>query len=81
MTGTRLSSQSQPSLLNYLLMIYWPAWTLHSRCVEQTVKKVSEASKMVAGVEKRDGWIRAADASRRELPVMETKKDYMKLFN
>ena len=58
-----------------------PAWPCHGQCVERTVKKVSEASKMVVGQEKRDGWIRAADSSRKKLPKLETKKDYLKLFN
>ena len=45
------------------------------------MKKVTEASKMVAGREKRDGWIRAADSSRSEIPVMESKKDFLKLLD
>ena len=58
-----------------------PAWPCHGQCVERTVKKVSEASKMVVGQEKNDGWIRGADSSRKNLPKMKTKKDYLKLFN
>ena len=52
-----------------------PAWPCHGQSIERTVKKVSEASLQVAGFEKRDGWIRAADDSRKSLPRMETKKD------
>ena len=58
-----------------------PDWTCHSQAVERTVKKVSDASKMVSGREKRDGWIRAADTSRLELPVMESKQDFLKLLS
>ena len=34
----------------------------------------------MAGFAKRDGWIRAADDSRKKLPKLETKKDYKLLI-
>ena len=52
----------------------------HGHFVERSVKKVSEGSLQVAGFEKRDGWIRAADDSRKKLPRMETKKYYKLLL-
>ena len=57
-----------------------PAWPCHGQSIERTVKKVSEASSQVAGFDMRDGWIRAADASRRKLPKMDSKKDYKTLL-
>lgn len=57
-----------------------PDWPCHGQSVERTVKKTSEASLQVAGAEKRDGWIRGADDSRKRLPKMETKKDYKSLL-
>ena len=75
----QLSSEEVLACLDTPLRV--PDWTCHSQACERTVKKVSEASKMVAGREKRDGWIRMADASRKEIPVMESKKDFMKLLN
>ena len=57
-----------------------PAWPCHGQSIERTVKKVSEASLHVAGFEKRDGWIRAADESRKKLPKMESKKDFLSML-
>ena len=71
---TNLSSEELLACLDTPLVV--PDWTCHTQAVERTVKKVTEASKMVAGREKRDGWIRAADSSRSELPVMVSKKDF-----
>ena len=57
-----------------------PDWPCNGQGIERTVKKVSEASSKVAGFEKRDGWIRAGDNSRKRLPKMESKKDYKSLL-
>ena len=75
---THMSSEELLACLDSPLKV--PDWTCHTQPVERTVKKVTEACKMVAGREKRDGWIRTADASRRELPVMESKQDFMRLL-
>ena len=69
---THMSSEELLACLDSPLKV--PDWTCHTQPVERTV------SKMVAGREKRDGWIRTADASRRELPVMESKQDFMRLL-
>ena len=76
---THLTSEELLACLDTPLKV--PDWTCHTQAVERTIKKVTEASKMVAGREKRDGWIRAADASRKELPLMESKQDFMKLLD
>ena len=57
-----------------------PAWPCHGQSIERTLKKVNEASLQVAGFEMRDGWIRAADDSRKRQRWMETKKDYKLLL-
>ena len=56
---THLSSEELLALLDGPLEV--PDWTCHTQAVERTVKKVTEASKMVVGREKRDGWIRTAE--------------------
>ena len=57
-----------------------PDWPCHGQAIERTVKKTSKASAQVAGFTKRDGWIRAAEDSRKNLPKLETKKDYKSLL-
>ena len=48
----------------------------HTQAVERTVKLVSEASTKVCGLEKRDGYIRTQIASRKLLPVFNTKRQF-----
>ena len=56
-----------------------PAWSVHAQAVERTVKKTTEASISVFGFERRDGFIRAADAHRDIMPQSDSKKDLIKL--
>lgn len=48
----------------------------HTQVVEQIVKEVTEASKRVCGLIKRDGFIRASLEDRKELPTFKTKSQY-----
>ena len=57
------------------------SWQCHSQSMERAIRKVSEASLMVVGENKREGWIRCAEASRKVLKKPNTKADYMPLFD
>ena len=61
-----LSSEDIEACLDVLLNVSF--WPFHGQAIKRTMKKVSEVSKAVVGQEKRDGFIRAAGASRNELP-------------
>ena len=56
-------------------------WRCHSQSMERAVKKVSEANLMVVGEEKREGWVRCADVSRKAMKKPNSKADYMPLFD
>jgi hypothetical protein len=53
-----------------------PYFCLHTQSVERCVKQTTQASKTVYGYKKRDQYIRASAAHRKELPVFNTKKHY-----
>ena len=56
-------------------------WHCHAQSMERAVKKVSDSCRLVVGREKRGGWIRFAEESRRILKNPDTKADYEPLFN
>lgn len=56
-------------------------WQCHSQSMERAIRKVSEASLKVIGEEKREGWIRCADASRNVVKKPNSKVDFMPLFD
>lgn len=53
----------------------------HTQAVERCIKLVTESSVAVCGGEARDGFIRARIASRKNLPIFETKTQYLKVLN
>ena len=55
-------------------------WQCHSQSMDRAIRKVSEASLMVVGEQKREGWVRCADASRKALKKPNSKADYMSLL-
>ena len=55
-------------------------WQCHAQSMERAVKKVSDSCRLVVGREKREGWIRCAEESRRILRNPDTKADYEALF-
>jgi hypothetical protein len=79
LTGS-LSSEQVVGLLDTPLVVP-DTWQCHSQSMERAVRKVSEASLMVVGEKKREGWIRCAEASRKILKKPNTKADYMALFD
>lgn len=48
----------------------------HTQAVERHIKLVTEASEMVCGKEKRDGFIRARLESRMKMPKLDTKRQH-----
>ena len=59
----------------------FPSFPNHNQAVERQIKIVTDASKHVVGDESRDGLIRACLMSRKQLPHVESKKDFMNLLN
>ena len=53
----------------------------HAQSMERAIKKVSDSCRLVVGREKREGWIRCDEESRRILKNPDTKADYVALFN
>ena len=53
-----------------------PYFCLHTQSIERCVKETTRAAKTVYGYEKRDQFIRASAAHRKDLPVFNTKKHY-----
>lgn len=75
-----MSSQEVVACLDSPLLV--PAtWQCHSQSMERAIRKVSEASLMVVGEEKREGWIRCAEESRKVLKKPDSKVDYKSLFD
>lgn len=57
-----------------------PPYSLHTQSCERAVKLVTEASESVCGWAKRDGFIRTQLRNREVLPVLNTKKNFLKVF-
>lgn len=49
----------------------------HTQTVERMVREVTKASASVCGMKRRDGFIRARLLSRKNMPVFNTKQDYV----
>ena len=49
----------------------------HTQAVERTVKLVTEASQSVCGHKNRDGYIRTTLENRKQLPKIESKRDFI----
>ena len=76
----KLTTEQVVACLNMSLSV--PAtWQCHAQSMERAVRKVSEASLMVVGEKKREGWIRCAEESRKVIKKPNTKADYMPLFD
>lgn len=56
-----------------------PKWPCHGQSIERCVKQVTEASDKVYTHEKRDGFIRAQEASRTMMSRNESKQDLMNI--
>uniref|UniRef100_UPI00358F4A34 uncharacterized protein n=1 Tax=Myxine glutinosa TaxID=7769 RepID=UPI00358F4A34 len=56
-----------------------PQWPSHTQSIERCVKQVTEAAGRVNTHEKREGYIRGQEASRRLMSENESKQDLMKL--
>ena len=56
-----------------------PPWPCHTQSIERCVKQVTEAAGKVYTQEKREGYIRGQEASRRLMAKIESKQDLMKL--
>ena len=54
-------------------------WPYHAQGIERCVKQVTEAASKVYSDEKREGFIRGQEASRRLMSKNESKQDLMKL--
>ena len=52
----------------------------HTQAIERAVKEVTAASAAVFGEERRDGWIRSRAENREIMPIVNTKKDLLKLL-
>jgi len=57
-----------------------PAWPCHGQSIERIVKQVTEAAGKVYTAEKREGYIRGQEASRRLMSKNESKQDLTKLI-
>ena len=57
-----------------------PQWPCHSQSIERCVKQVTEAAGKVFTHEKRDGYIRAQEASRKLMASNQSKQDLKKLI-
>lgn len=53
----------------------------HTQAVERAVKLVTEASMKVCGYSHRDGYIKSGLMSKKNLPDIETKRNYGTYFN
>ena len=62
--------------LDELLEWQVPQYPAHTQCVERFIKSVTEASKLVIGGERQDGYIHSTTFSRRENGKFNSKKDY-----
>ena len=51
----------------------------HTQALERHIKLVTEASAVVVGVKKRDGFIRTTLQSRKQMPKFETKSQFKSL--
>lgn len=63
-------------LLDHNFGTYLAKIPVHTQAVERCVKLVSEASKVVCGEVRRDGWIANTIASRNIMPQFNTKTDF-----
>ena len=54
-----------------------PKFPCHTQAVERCIKLVTDASLAVCGEHKRDGYIRSIIESRKEIPLFNTKKDFL----
>ena len=52
----------------------------HTQVIERAVKEVTAASAAVYGEERRDGWIRSRAENREIMPILNTKKDLLRLL-
>ena len=57
-----------------------PQWPCHAQSIERCVKQLTEAASKVYTHEKREGYIRGQEASRRLMSKNESKQDLMKLL-
>lgn len=57
-----------------------PQWPCHGQSIERCVKQVTEAAGRVYSHEKREGYIRGQEASRRLMSKNESKQDLLKLI-
>src|SRR6218665_1855065 len=53
---------------------------LHTQSCERAVKLVTQAAESVCGWAKRDGFIRTQLRNREVMPVLKSKKDFIKAF-
>jgi hypothetical protein len=53
----------------------------HTQAIERAVKEVTAASEAVYGEERRDGWIRSRAENREIMPMLNTKKDLLRLLS
>ena len=58
-----------------------PDWPCHGQSIERRVKQVTEAASKVFSHEKRDGYIRGQELSRRIMSQNQSKKDLINLTN
>ena len=58
-----------------------PDWPCHGQSIERRVKQVTEAASKVFSHEKRDGYIRGQELSRRIMSKNQSKKDLINLTN
>ena len=54
-----------------------PKFPVHTQSVERTVKLITEAAESGCGQERRDRFIRARLQSRGEMPVYDTKHEFV----
>ena len=54
-----------------------PKFSIHTQATERCIKSIKEASAVVYGQEKRDGFIRTRVIHREKLPTFKTKKDVL----
>ena len=58
------------------LKITFEQFPCHTQSVERCVQLVTEASSKCFGEENRDGYIRSKLEARKNMPVLESKRDY-----
>jgi hypothetical protein len=57
-----------------------PKFSIHTQATERCVKSVTEASAIVYGQERRDGFVRTRMIHREEIPTFKSKKDVLEII-